>query len=88
MSKYSVSERTAFYVDILDSIGNYEAILCERIRQTLSDGESKDFLLDISQAFDGLVKCASDKVSESIRVNLAFQRFNEDDGEKEDSIII
>lgn len=86
MSKYSISERTAFYVDILDSIGNYEAILCERIRQTLGDDESKDFLLDISQAFDGLVKCASDKVSESIRVNLACLRFSEDD-EKQNSII-
>lgn len=87
MSKYSISERTAFYVDILDSIGNYEAILCERIKNALDESESREFLMNLSQAFDSLVKCASDKVSESIRVNLAFQRFNEDDGEKQDSII-
>ena len=88
MSKYSISERTAFYVDILDSIGNYEAILCERIKNALDESESREFLMDISNAFDNLVKCASDKVSESIRVNLAFQRFNEDDDdEKRNSII-
>lgn len=86
MDKYSISERTAFYIDILDSIGNYEAILCERIKNSLDERESREFLMDISNAFDNLVKCASDKVSESIRVNLAFQRFNEDD-EKRNSII-
>lgn len=86
MSQYKVSQRTGFYVDILNSIGNYEAILCERIKNELNEDESREYLMDISEAFDGLVKCASDKVSESIRINLAYSRFNEDE-EQNDNII-
>lgn len=78
MNNYTISQRTAFYIGILDSIGNFESILCERISDTLDEDERREFLMDISTSFDNLVKCASDKVSESIRINLAALRYDED----------